>query len=90
MKSVSGEFKKIMKTKTTRFDSQIAIVTGGTSGIGEATAIQFASNGAKVVITGRRIDRGENVVRKIKKSGGDAMFIYADHVNIEDCNQVFT
>ena len=79
-----------MKTKTTRLDSQIVIVTGGTSGIGEATAIQFASNGAKVVITGRRTNRGENIVRKINKSGGDAMFIYADHVNIDDCRQVIT
>ena len=78
-----------MKIASNQFEGEIVLITGGTSGIGEATAIQFASEGAKVVITGRRINKGEEVVRKIKeKSGGDTVYINADHVNIGDCERV--
>ena len=77
-----------MKTDSNQFEGEIALITGGTSGIGEATAIQFASEGATVVITGRRTNRGEEVVKKIKESGGNAIYIHADHVNADDCHQV--
>jgi len=61
-----------------RFEGKVVLVTGGTSGIGKAAASEFAGAGAKVVLTGRREKEGEEVVRKIKKLGGDAAFFRAD------------
>ena len=60
------------------FSGKVALVTGGTSGIGKATAIKFARAGAKVVLTGRREKEGAQVVAEIKKLGGDAAFVRAD------------
>jgi NAD(P)-dependent dehydrogenase (short-subunit alcohol dehydrogenase family) len=54
------------------FAAKVVLVTGGTSGIGKATAIEFARAGAKVVLSGRREKEGAEVVRQIKKLGGDA------------------
>src|SRR5213082_2831665 len=61
-----------------RFSGKVVLVTGGTSGIGKATAIEFARAGAKVVLTGRRDKEGTQVVAEIKKLGGDAAFVRAD------------
>ena len=63
---------------TNSFAGKVALVTGGTSGIGKATAIAFARSGAKVVLTGRREKEGAQVVAEIKKLGGDAAFVRAD------------
>jgi len=60
------------------FTGKVALVTGGTSGIGKATAIAFARGGAKVVLSGRREKEGAQVVAEIKKLGGDAAFVRAD------------
>ena len=60
------------------FEGKVALVTGGTSGIGKATAIEFARAGAKVVLTGRREKEGAQVVAEIKKLGGEAAFVRAD------------
>jgi NAD(P)-dependent dehydrogenase (short-subunit alcohol dehydrogenase family) len=60
------------------FEGKVALVTGGTSGIGKATAIAFARAGAKVVLSGRREKEGAQVVAEIKKLGGEAAFVRAD------------
>jgi len=60
------------------FEGKVALVTGGTSGIGKATAIAFARGGAKVVLSGRREKEGAQVVAEIKKLGGNAAFVRAD------------
>jgi NAD(P)-dependent dehydrogenase (short-subunit alcohol dehydrogenase family) len=61
-----------------KLNGKVALVTGGTSGIGKATAIAFARAGAKVVLTGRREKEGAQVVAEIKKLGRDAAFVRAD------------
>lgn len=68
-----------MSTKTTSsFTDKVALVTGGTSGIGKATAIALAAAGAKVVLSGRREPEGNAVVTEINAAGGTASFFKAD------------
>jgi NAD(P)-dependent dehydrogenase (short-subunit alcohol dehydrogenase family) len=55
-----------------------ALITGSTSGIGEAIAHELAAAGARVIVTGRRADRGEAVAAAIAMAGGKATFIAAD------------
>ncbi|EDY20522.1 short-chain dehydrogenase/reductase SDR [Chthoniobacter flavus Ellin428] len=60
------------------FSNKVALVTGGTSGIGRTTALAFAQAGAKVVISGRRETEGKAVVAEIAAAGGTARFVRAD------------
>ena len=60
------------------FEGKIALVTGGSSGIGRATAIAFAKKGAKVVIASRREKEGEETVAMIKEVGSEAIFFKTD------------
>ena len=71
-----------------KLTDRVAIITGGTSGIGKATAMLFAQEAARVVITGRRRDRGEGVVSEIRALGGVCQFIQADHTDPEACSRV--
>ena len=60
------------------FDGQVALVTGGSSGLGRAAAVAFAAQGARVVVASRRSGESEDTVRSIREAGGDAVFIKAD------------
>jgi NAD(P)-dependent dehydrogenase (short-subunit alcohol dehydrogenase family) len=68
-----------------RLKDRVALITGGTSGIGEATAVRLAVEGARVAITGRNRDRGGEIVRRIKEMERDAIFVRADVSLAEDC-----
>jgi meso-butanediol dehydrogenase / (S,S)-butanediol dehydrogenase / diacetyl reductase len=72
------------------FENRVVLITGGTSGIGEATALGFAAKGAKVAITGRRKEYGEKVVTNIQDKGGEALYISADHLMSDDCSSTVT
>lgn len=71
-----------------RLENKIAIITGGNSGIGRATAKLFCSEGAKVVIASRRHDKNEETVNEIKSLGGEITAIDADITKMEDCKRI--
>lgn len=69
-------------------NGKVAIVTGGNSGIGEATAILLAKNGAKVVITARREEQLNKVAQTIKEFGGEVLVVTSDISKEDECNKV--
>ena len=70
-----------------RLANKVALITGGTSGIGEATALLFSREGAQVAITGRSAERGHKVVHAIEQAGGKAMFMECDVRSAEQCRR---
>jgi NAD(P)-dependent dehydrogenase (short-subunit alcohol dehydrogenase family) len=68
-----------------RLRGEIALVTGSTAGIGRAIAVEFAAQGARVVVTGRDAARGEATVEAARKTGGQAAFVGADLADEQAC-----
>jgi NAD(P)-dependent dehydrogenase (short-subunit alcohol dehydrogenase family) len=71
-----------------RLREKVAIITGGTSGIGAATADLFAKEGARVVLTGRNEQRGRAIVDRI--GGNAAIFVSTDVSRADDCRRAVT
>ena len=71
-----------------RLKSKVAIITGATSGIGEASARLFAREGAKVVIVGRSEERGKRIEEQIREAGGETVFVQADVSKEADCKKM--
>ncbi len=66
------------------FTGKVALVTGGSSGIGRATAILFARKGALVVVASRRAEEGEETVKLVKEAGSDGFFVKTDVTQAAD------
>jgi NAD(P)-dependent dehydrogenase (short-subunit alcohol dehydrogenase family) len=73
-----GIFSEMEGNEMQDLKGKVALVTGGSSGIGRAAALAFAKNGAKVVVANRRVGAGEETVSMIRQSGGDATFVKTD------------
>lgn len=71
-----------------RLKNKTAIITGATSGIGKATALRFAEEGADLVVTGRRVGLGKAVEAECRSKGVRCVFVEADHSKVEDCQRV--
>jgi NAD(P)-dependent dehydrogenase (short-subunit alcohol dehydrogenase family) len=68
-----------------RLENRSALITGGTSGIGEATCLLFGQEGASVGVVGRNTERGEAVAKRISEAGGRAIFVQGDVRKADDC-----
>lgn len=71
-----------------RLEGKVAIITGGNSGVGAATALLFAQEGAKVIITARRKEKLKEVANQIESIGGTVLPISADISKHEDVQRV--
>ena len=71
-----------------RLKNKVASVTGGASGIGEATALHFAEEGAKVVVADLDAERGKTIEAQIREKAGDAVFVHADISEESDANKI--
>ena len=73
-----------------KLTEKVAIITGATSGIGKATALLFAAEGAHVVITGRRLELGQRLEHEIREQGTHTrcVFIETDHSQADHCSRV--
>lgn len=67
--------------------NKIALITGGTSGIGAATALEFANNGANIIIVGRNQEKGNKFVNELKKISSNSEFVQCD---VSNKNQVIS
>jgi NAD(P)-dependent dehydrogenase (short-subunit alcohol dehydrogenase family) len=64
--------------KVFSFEDKVVVVTGGSSGIGRATAVAFARTGARVIIADIKDEGGHQTIQLVKDAGGDGMFMHAD------------
>ena len=70
-----------------RLAGKVALITGGNSGIGRATAALFAAEGARVLLAARRESAGLETVQAIRAAGGEAAFVRCDVREVADCER---
>ena len=70
-----------------KLQDRVALIYGGTSGLGEATAKLYAKEGAKVAIAGRSVERGNEIIDAIKHEGGEAIFVEVDLMETDQIKQ---
>lgn len=70
-----------------KLENRVALIYGGTSGLGEATARLYAKEGAKVAIAGRSEERGNKIVKDIQDNGGEAVFVKVDLMDSDQIKQ---
>lgn len=70
-------------------ENKIALVTGGTSGIGEAITLELVANNIEVIISGRNIEKGKQLINRITKSGGSGTFYCSDFSIENGVNDLF-
>ena len=88
MAAILREIMRLEVNPMSRFANRVAVVTGGSSGIGKATAFAFAREGAKVVIAARRPQPALETVREIEVAGGIAVFVQTDVSKAADVEQL--
>lgn len=71
-----------------RLENKTAVITGGTSGIGKATAELFSREGARVAVVGRSEEKGNSIVEEINSKGGQAIFVQCDVSKDEDARKM--
>ncbi len=71
-----------------RLAQKVALITGGSSGIGRESALLFAKEGAKVIITDVNDAGGQETLAMIQAAGGEAAYVHADVSKAEDCEQM--
>ena len=69
---------------TKQFSGKVALVTGGSAGIGRATTIAFAKEGAKVVVAARREKESEAVLAEIRGAGSEGLYVHTDATELKD------
>ena len=73
---------------TKALENKVALITGGTTGIGRDTAVLFAKEGAKVVFTGRREKEGNETLALVRAAGGDGVFLKSDVSKAADVQSI--
>lgn len=71
-----------------RLDGRVALITGASSGIGEATAIALAQEGAKVAVSARRGDRLDDLAVRIREAGGEVLTLEADLLDVDEAQRI--